>query len=157
MIVLFFLISVFISHSLIKLIQFSINKYRTYLLLRDIPGPEIHFPLFGNLGLFFQLLRNNGNKTLSKGKSFERKEMFEQRLISGLSFAEFLKLMSNLSETYGSEKHGLIRLWLGPFMPFIIIHDAKVAQTVLSNSNYLDKASFYSLFRFAVYDGIFTW
>lgn len=73
------------------------------------------------------------------------------------TIAEFNNLMIKLCDQFGSKKYGLVRLWLGPFLPIVIICDAKTAQLVLNSPHYVDKASFYGIFRFAIGDGIFTW
>lgn len=45
-----------------------------------------------------------------------------------LSVTEFNSLLVKLCDEYGANKYGLVRLWLGPFLPIVIICDAKAAQ-----------------------------
>ena len=46
-------------------------------------------------------------------------------------FIEFHNLLVQLCDQYG-ELNGIVRLWLGPFLPMLIICDVKVAQVYLT-------------------------
>ncbi|XP_075589677.1 cytochrome P450 4d8 isoform X2 [Dermatophagoides farinae] len=128
--------NVFIIHSFIQIIQWLINQHRLYLIIKTIPGPKINFPLWGNINLLTGILRNQP---------------------IGLQSKAFINLMNDICEQYDpNNRIGLIRLWFGPFVPIIIITNANIAQKILNSKDHLDKATFYSLFRYAIKDGVFT-
>lgn len=136
MIVVLFVFALFVAHILVKLSRFALEQYQLYQALKCIPGPEIRMPLFGNINLLLDIASKAEIKNdVSK---------------------EFNSLLVKLCDEYGANKYGLVRLWLGPFLPIVIICDAKAAQTVLNSPHYVDKASFYGIFRSAIGDGIFT-
>ncbi|XP_027198847.2 cytochrome P450 4C1-like [Dermatophagoides pteronyssinus] len=131
-----FVFLVLIIHSFIEILQWLINQYRLYLMIRKIPGPKINSPFWGNINLL--------------------KRIIDKKPI-GLQSKEFIDLMNRLCEQYDPNNSiGLIRLWFGPFVPIIIITNANIAQKLLNSKDHLDKATFYSLFRYAIKDGVFT-
>lgn len=136
MFICWFLIIVFVINVAIRLILFIWKQYKLYQILKNIPGPDIYFPFIGpGLKLFRHILNENPTEKISQ---------------------EFIHLMNNFSEKYDSNKFGLFRIWLGPLVPIVVITDASIAQKLLNSNNHLDKATFYSLFRFAIRDGVFT-
>lgn len=133
---LYFLASVIIINAIIRLIIFIWNQYKLFRIVKNIPGPDIYFPFIGpGLKLFSDILKKKPAEQISK---------------------EFIYLMNQYSDKYDLNKFGLFRIWLGPFVPIVVITNASIAQKLLNSNNHLDKATFYSLFRFAIRDGVFT-
>ena len=42
--------------------------------------------------------------------------------------------MNQLCDKYDPNNLGYIRLWFGPFMPWIIVHDAKISNVNILNN-----------------------
>lgn len=119
----------------VRLVQFIKRQRCLYESLKSIPGPEYRFSFWGNIPLLLEIARNPSGK-------------------ADISI-KFHNLLVQLCDQYG-ELNGIVRLWLGPFLPMLIICDVKVAQILFNSPHYMDKASFYSIFRLAIGDGVFT-
>lgn len=108
-----FLVIVFILavHRFLQFCQFLYRQYLLYNKIKNLPGPDIKLPFFGNLDFMSEIVRTTKDPNqLSK--------VFYDRIFE-------------LCDKYGNTEHGLIRLWFGPFVPFIIISNPRTAQVSL--------------------------